>query len=474
MWILGSKKPCRVKRQGDEMKRNDFGNQCLYYYYSTDSPQMEGDAMKRTAIYMRVSTDKQAQEGDSIPAQREALTKYVTDHADLVLAGEYLDDGVSGQKYQRDELQRLLDDVRQGKIDQICFVKLDRWFRSVRHYTATQEVLDKYGVGWTAIWEPIYDTTTPSGRLIVNQMMSIAQFEAENTSQRIRQVFRYKAAKGEVLSGNQPFGFSIENKRLVPNQDAEKVVDLFNFFRANPCYSELAKYAHIKYGLTKKQANWKRMLQETKYIGVYKGVSDYCEPIIPIALFEAVQRQMQAPVKASTRHVYIFSGIFFCAECGCAMNGTSRTDGYLVYRCQRHFCAVPACDNQKTMFEKTLEKELLSRITLQGSLEAQVMERKPKKNIKSLERKIERLKELFVNDLISLDEYKADREAIEAQITALQAPYSPKHEALDKIIGQDVQTLYKGFNSEEKRLFWRSIVKEIRMDASKQLTVEFA
>ena len=132
--------------------------------------------MKKTAIYIRVSSDRQVQEGDSIAAQRDALIKYVNDRPDLVLAGEYLDDGVSGQKDKRDELQRLLDDVRQNRIDLIIFTKLDRWFRSVRHYTATQEVLDRHSVTWTAIWESIYDTTTPQGRLIVNQMMSIAQF----------------------------------------------------------------------------------------------------------------------------------------------------------------------------------------------------------------------------------------------------------------------------------------------------------
>ena len=152
--------------------------------------------MKRTAIYMRVSSDKQAQEGDSIPAQRDALIKYVNERDDLVFAGEYLDDGISGTKYsQRDELQRLLDDVSDGNIDLITFTKLDRWFRSVRHYTATQEILDKHNVGWIAVWEPIYDTTTPAGRLIVNQMMSIAQFEAENTGQRIRQVQAYKLTR---------------------------------------------------------------------------------------------------------------------------------------------------------------------------------------------------------------------------------------------------------------------------------------
>lgn len=52
--------------------------------------------MIRAAIYMRVSTDVQAKEGDSIPAQRDALRKYVNDRPDMICVGEYCDDGVSG------------------------------------------------------------------------------------------------------------------------------------------------------------------------------------------------------------------------------------------------------------------------------------------------------------------------------------------------------------------------------------------
>lgn len=84
------------------------------------------------------------------------------------------------------------------------------------------------------------------------------------------------------------------------------------------------------------------------------------------------------------------------------------------------------------------------------------------------------MKELYINDLISLDEYKADRERIEHEITMLSATYSPKLDGLKDFIDKDVETLYKGFTPEEKRMFWRSIVRKIRMDANRQIVIEFA
>ena len=265
--------------------------------------------MKRAALYIRVSSDKQVKEGDSIPAQREALRKYAKEH-NFLIAGEYIDDGISGTKYsQRDELQRLLDDVAAGKIDLIAFTKLDRWFRSVRHYTATQAILDKYNVGWTAIWEPIYDTTTPQGRLIVNQMMSIAQFEAENTGQRIRQVQAYKLAQKEVISGSTPPGYSIENKHLVPNANAVNVLEVFETYSRTGSLNETLRRSAGLSGIPQGKNTLKRMLQNVIYIGKHpSGVDSFCDPIVPTALFEDVQRKLAMNIKSSQKELYIFSG----------------------------------------------------------------------------------------------------------------------------------------------------------------------
>ena len=448
--------------------------------------------MKRTAIYIRVSSEKQVQEGDSIAAQRQALTKYVDERPDLVLAGEYIDDGISGTKYsQRDELQRMLSDVEDGKIDLILFVKLDRFFRSVRHYTAAQAILDKHNVGWTAIWEPIYDTTTPQGRLIVNQMMSIAQFEAENTGQRIRQIQAYKVSQGEVISGTTPNGYRIENKRLVPGEDAENILLAFRTFeRTGSINGSLVELAGVK-GVPRIQKDFKRMLKNPIYIGKYRDNDHFCEPIIPLELWEHVQELLPINIKSSQRQTYLFSGLIRCGECGSSFAANTRRrqrGNYLQiihqYRCPKHIMRKPAiCTNPKVLNENVLERYMID--NLSSMIEKTVVEyeqaAKPARDkaakIAKLEKKADKLKELFVNDLISIEEYKADKEKIIAQIEAIQAEAAEEPavntEALKALQGMNIRGIYEGMDQEEKRRFWRAIVKVIWFNQQRDITVEF-
>lgn len=170
----------------------------------------------RVAIYIRVSTDRQAKEGDSIRDQLASGEKYIESHENMILADTYVDDGISGQKLKRDDFQRLLDDIRAGRIDLVVFTRLDRWFRNLRHYLNTQDILDRHGVSWTAIEQPYFDTSTPHGRAFVNNSMIWAELEAQNDSDRILGVFEDKVDNGEVLSGSTPLGYSIKEKAKHP------------------------------------------------------------------------------------------------------------------------------------------------------------------------------------------------------------------------------------------------------------------
>ena len=445
--------------------------------------------MKRVAIYIRVSSDKQAQEGDSIAAQRDALRKHIDSRDDLVFAGEYLDDGISGTKADRDELQRLLDDVRAGKIDLILITKLDRWFRSVRHYTATQEILDRHGVAWTAIWEPIYDTSTPQGRLIVNQMMSIAQFEAENTGQRIRQVQAYKVSQGEVISGTTPHGYSIVDKHLVPNQYADSVLTAFKAFSRNGSINGTLVEISGLDGLPRLQRGLKAMLSNPIYIGEYRSNKSFCQPIVPRDLWEDVQRQLPMNVKKSQRYCYIFSGLLACGDCGRSLAGNTRKrmrsksqriEVTLQYRCPLHFQRKPAqCGNTKVLSEPALEKVLLAE--LEKTIHAVDIEVKPAKakdnsaQIAALERKIDRLKELYLNELITLDEYKRDKAGMleRAEQLRADAEKTPNFAKIRGLNGVPVKDIYQTFTPQERRRFWRGIIKKIRFNHIREIQIEY-
>ena len=438
---------------------------------------------------MRVSTATQAQEGDSIPAQRDALTRYINQHDDMILAGEYLDDGVSGTKSDRDELQRMLSDVKDGKIDLLICTKLDRLHRGLYNFLTMQRTLDKYGVNWLAIWEPIYDTSTPQGRLIINQMMSIAQFEAENTGQRIRQVQAYKVSQGEVISGSVPPGYSIVGKKLQPNQDAETVREMFEYYAMCGNLSKtMGQFDHTGV-FPRTKAAYKNILKNEKYVGRLRDNTAFCPPIIPQALFNDVQRKLQINVKCSQKRVYLFSGLIRCAECGRVMASSFRhmKCGKVVdqslYRCKGHYGSqVKRCGNSKMINEVLLEKYLLSNIKteMQSWIIEQEIAQKPQKDnsarIAYLEKRISKLKELFINDLVTIEEYKQEKESAQAEIdslTALQPQTDTDLSRLKDFIQLDIESLYKPLNAEERRTFWRSIFREIQFDRDRNFKFIF-
>lgn len=436
----------------------------------------------RTALYCRVSSDRQAKEGDSIPAQLDALHKYAKEHKYTVV-GEFIDDGISGTKNDREELQRMLSEVRAGKIELILVTKMDRLHRSLRNFLNMQDFLFEHNCNWLAIWEPMYDSTTPQGRMVINMMMNLAQFEAENTGSRIRQVFAYKAQKGEVLSGSVPPGYSIANKHLVPNELAPAVVNAFETYDRTNSINETIRQT-TGTGLPVTAGGMKKLLQRRVYIGEKYGNENYCEPIIDRALFERVQTALGRNIKSDQKNIYLFGGLVKCAECGGKMSGSPKMSGrkqYLVYRCRRHYLRCEStCDNTKTITDGTIEKMMLDMLPniIIERVEMDEKKKKPAANYErqkaKIEKKMERLKILFVNEEISLEEYRKDKAELQEQIAKL-APVSPPEppEAILSLQGMDVKGIYETLTKEERRAFWRGLIKEIRFDKERHFYFEF-
>ena len=424
--------------------------------------------MKRTAIYLRVSTDKQAKEGDSIPAQRDALMRYISDHKALIFAGEYLDDGISGTKADRTEYQRLLTDVENGKVDLVICTKLDRLHRGLKNFLNMQDVFDKAGCTWLAIWEPIYDSSTPQGKMIINTMVNLAQFEAEQTGQRIRQVMEYKRNRGECLNNSAPFGMRIENKCLVLSEDAPKAKMIFEHYANTSSVIDTRRYAaSLGYDVSRHMI--RNMLHNRRYAGTIVGKE----------LFENVQAKLAKNIKSNSKRIYIFSGLIVCGECGSKCSGMTAS-GKSYYRCQKH--CNQKCINATTISEGKLEKQLVD--SLPELVENHIIEYERKhteitdvsKEISTLKRKIDKLKELYVNDLIDMSEYKRDKEQYMRQIEELSAiaTEEPKDIApLRKIVSNGVSELYWQWGKEQKRTYWRDLIDRITIDKSRNISVYF-
>jgi site-specific DNA recombinase len=449
----------------------------------------------RVAIYIRVSTDKQAREGDSVREQLASGEKYVETHENMILVGTYIDDGISGQKLKRNDFQRLLDDVQDGKIDLIVFTRLDRWFRNLRHYLNTQDILDKYGVSWSAIEQPYFDTSTPHGRAFVNNSMIWAELEAQNDSDRIISVFKDKVKNGEVLSGSTPIGYSIKDKHLVPNEEAHIAVAIFDFFLKTGNLLQTLHYMESEFNIVRSMVSVKNMLKNKRYIGEYQDNKEFCPPIIDREVFFDVQRLLKINVKSGKKHDYIFSGLIICSECDHSMSagqltcpGHMRADGtrktsykYSIYRCRQNK-TLKRCENKKVIFESTLEKTILTRI--RPELEKYIADyeianapfvRSDAKR-RAIESKLQKLKELFLNELITIEEFKIDRESLLAQLEKINAEASAPVKDLSYLkdfLKIDFESLYDSFSILEKRQLWRSIIREIQIDREKNIQIIF-
>ncbi|WP_295492010.1 recombinase family protein [uncultured Ralstonia sp.] len=181
----------------------------------------------RCAVYTRKSTDEGLdQEYNSIDAQRDAGHAYIASQRAegwIPVADDYDDPAFSGGNMDRPALKRLMADIEAGKIDVVVIYKIDRLTRSLADFSKMVEVFERYGVSFVSVTQQ-FNTTTSMGRLMLNILLSFAQFEREVTGERIRDKIAASKRKGMWMGGVPPLGYDVENRRLVPNEKEAKLI----------------------------------------------------------------------------------------------------------------------------------------------------------------------------------------------------------------------------------------------------------
>jgi site-specific DNA recombinase len=184
-------------------------------------------ARKGCAVYCRVSSDERLdQEFNSIDAQKEAGHAYIASQRTegwISVADDYDDPGFSGGNTERPALKRLTADIERGQIDIVVVYKIDRLTRSLADFSKMVEVFERHSVSFVSATQQ-FNTTTSMGRLMLNVLLSFAQFEREVTGERIRDKIAAAKRKGLWMGGVPSLGDDVENRLLVINEAEAAVV----------------------------------------------------------------------------------------------------------------------------------------------------------------------------------------------------------------------------------------------------------
>ena len=209
---------------------------------------------QQTRLWCAVYTRKSSEEGlaqsfNSLDAQREAGEAYVRSQAQegwRLCTTRYDDGGYSGGTLERPAVQQLLKDIHANRIQIVVVYKVDRLTRSLRDFAHLVDLFDTHGVSFASVTQPV-NTTTSTGRLMLNVLLSFAQFEREVTGERIRDKIAASKQKGMWMGGLPPLGYDIHERALVVNHaEAEVVRQIFRRYVAVRAVGTLSQELHTQ------------------------------------------------------------------------------------------------------------------------------------------------------------------------------------------------------------------------------------
>jgi DNA invertase Pin-like site-specific DNA recombinase len=148
----------------------------------------------RVALYARISTSNHTQD---VTMQTRELKEYAA-RRDWIVAGEYVDVGISGTKEKRPELDKLMADAHRRRFDTVIVWKFDRFARSVSHLLRALETFQALGIHFVSLSESL-DTSTPAGKMVFTVLGAVAELERSLIVERVKAGLRNARAKGKHL-----------------------------------------------------------------------------------------------------------------------------------------------------------------------------------------------------------------------------------------------------------------------------------
>ncbi|MGM0853110.1 MAG: recombinase family protein [Bacillota bacterium] len=463
----------------------------------------------KVAVYVRVSTTEQASEGYSIRAQTDRLKAYcVSQGWDIFEI--YIDDGYSAKDTNRPNLERMMKHIEQNLIDCVLVYRLDRLTRSVRDLYNILETFDNYDCKFKSATE-VYDTTTAMGRMFITIVAALAQWERENTGERIRMGMEQKAREGNWVINRSPYGYDLdkENKTLTINEEEALIVNnIFNYYLEGKSTIKIAVELNRLNIRTRNDVIWSGfrvnyILSNPLYIGTmrynfrvnkenYFEVENTHPPIVSKETYENVQRIKQSRSTSHPRAAtskFIFSGIAKCARCGSPLSGKHGYSkrGNKEYRSRGYICnrkVVGEC-NQRSMAERYIETQfikyldslkinpgIVEDVTYEDEIDdSQDRMNLLNKELNEIDKRKKKWQYAWVNEMISdedfsirMEEENTKEQDVNKQLSSLQpAGEKMNTEDLSEIL-LDIKTNWYQLDALEKKMLLQMFTKKIVVD----------
>jgi len=370
---------------------------------------MEAIAKKlHCAIYTRKSTNVGLEKDfTTLDAQRESAENYIKSQKSTgwtILREKYNDGGFTGANTERPALKRLLDDIREGKINCVVVYKVDRLSRSLLDFTKLLEFFDRHNVTFVSVTQH-FNTQSSMGRLTLNILLSFAQFEREMISERTKDKMGAARRKGKWVGGQPLLGYDLdrENRRIIINEQEAKLVrkifDIYikensilktTIFLNNEGFTSKkyhAKSGRVTGGKEFSKNNIQRILKNPIYTGrVFYESKMYPaehEAIISIELFDKVQERISynrvnRKIRKNAECAGLLSQLIRCEACNSPMfhsySVKDKVKKYRYYICvnaqKKGYAVCPTRSVNAQEMEDTVY-QLLPKVEIKDSLLAE-------------------------------------------------------------------------------------------------------
>ena len=319
------------------------------------------------AAYCRKSVEERSDETfGSIENQHESILSFIASHKHegwVALSERYDDNGFTGSNINRPSLQKLINDIKEGKVNMVVVYKLDRLSRSLMDFVQILKFFEEHGVAFASITQPI-DTSTSTGKLMLHILSSFAEFERQLISERTKDKMSAARKRGQWTGGWAALGYDLdkENKKLIINKTEAKLIQkIFDLYLNGKSLLKVAQilndkgyrsksvtlksgktFGGKKFGITHIQSMIKNPLYigKARYAGqIYEGEQ---EAIIDEEIFKKAQETLKSnrverKATKNTDCTGLLSHLLHCKACGTFMIHTytlkNKTHRYRYYLC---------------------------------------------------------------------------------------------------------------------------------------------